>query len=107
MNEVTPWLSHASATNKQATEAMLVVFTNLMKTNYPNDLAIAISCIGLQETAIEASLNCEPLQHSKSCMIEYAKYLGEIRSLRVTNYTMRGSAMPPTCSGSFETCKCP
>jgi hypothetical protein len=95
MTVVAPCLSYASATNKQSADAMLVVFTNLMKTNYPEDLGMAARCVELQCAAIESSFNSETLRQNKACLLAYAKFLGQIRSLRIPNYSMRGSGTPP------------
>jgi hypothetical protein len=95
MAEATTGLSHASATNKEVAESMLVVCTNLMKTNYPADPGITATCIAIQCAAIESCFNAEILRRSKACLLAYGRFLGEIRSLRIPNYTMRGAGVPP------------
>jgi hypothetical protein len=101
MTEVMPCLAYASPTNKQAAESILFVFTNLMRTNYQGNLAVATRCLDLQRAAIESSFNWEVMQHDKSCLVQYAKFLGEIRSLKIENYTMRGSSMPTAAKEIF------
>jgi hypothetical protein len=85
----------AATNNDMAASALFACFTNLMRTNYPEDWKEASECLSLQCGAIESAFDYPPAQFSLPYLSAYAKFLGAIRSLKITNYVFHGAGLPP------------
>ena len=74
--------------------AFLSLFSSAMAKAIPADETQAPTWVGLKSDLILYYLNFDEVRNNKAHLIEIAKFVGEVRSLIIPQYSNRGTAQP-------------
>jgi hypothetical protein len=95
MHNTARFLEGMSATNIEARQTILILFTNILSKPFSSDNAAAADCIDSQYNAALTCINVVREYGQKPDILYLANFIGGVRSKIIPNYTNKSALNPP------------